>query len=163
EMSFSKTTFKHGVGVSDWAPGQTDTSNPNNPRIRLGVDSPKWSGTRLIIPRSFSGFEDWLVGVYPGMIIATGQTPISTPWAYISAVSAPADGSALWLDTVWFGTQPRSGNIYRSGRYRRLIFSSDCTFASGTTWNSPGFMAQTSAPFGTNYDFPAGLPPPYNE
>ena len=161
EFDFEATTFRHGLGHKEWtATEQTATGNPNTPRLVIPRNA-TWSGNRLIIPRSWSGFEDWLTAVYPGFIISTGNVPIAPPWAYVSAVSAPSDGSALWLDTVWTGTKPTSGTIYRAGRFRRLIMKSNCVFVSPTTFASPGFMSETSAAFGTSYAFPAGYPEQY--
>ena len=139
-------------------PGRAES---NLPKVQIGVDA-TWSGNRLIIPTSFANFEGWLTGVYEGMIINTASTPISANWGYVNVLSAPTDNSALWLDVVWVqGTKPTSGFIWRGGRYRRLLFASNNQLLSGTTWNDPAYMKQTTTPFQVNYGFPAGLPLQY--
>jgi hypothetical protein len=154
---FSASTFKRGANQSYWTwPGDSDPANPNTPRIQIGVDA-TWSGNRLIIPRTFAHFQDWLAGIYEGAIIPTTKPPITANWGYISNLTSPGDGSAIWADIVWVnGVKPTSGFIYLGCKYRRLLFVSNNVFAPGTTWSDPGFLKETGP--GVSYDFPAGYP-----
>jgi hypothetical protein len=152
---FSGSTFKRGVGQNYWTwPGDSDPANPNTPRIQIGVNA-TWNGNRLIIPRTFAHFQDWLVGIYEGAIITTTKPPITANWGYISNLTSPGDGSAIWADIVWVnGAKPTSGFIYRGCKVRRLLFASNNVFAPGTRWSDPGFLKQTGP--GVSYGFPAG-------
>ena len=151
---FKKSTFKPGPNGKQWT-----WSNPPYSPIRIGIDA-KWSGTRLIIPSSFSKFGDWLNALYEGVILTTtGKPPATSNWGYVRNLTSPGDGSALWADIVWVvGTQPTSGNIYPNGRFRRLNFESDNVFVSPMSWEDPKFMKQTIPPaLGAIYGFPDGL------
>lgn len=137
-------------GSNTW----TYAGNPDTP-ARVGIDA-TWSGNRLIIPRSFAGFQDWLVSLYEGAIISlTGVGPVTSNWGYVTTLSAPSDASALWLDIAWVnGAKPTSGNVY-SSRGRRLNFAGN-SFVAPMGWADPKFFRETSPQ--RTYGFPAGYP-----
>jgi len=122
----------------------------------LGADC-KWgkrsAASQLQFPVNLAGgskFENALDWCYPGMIVdaGTGFTPTTANYGYVSSVTSPGDGSALWLNVVWVnGTKPTSGTIHLH-RNRRLNFVNVTLGTAGgvtTGWLDPGFT-QTNAP-----------------
>ena len=117
-----------------------------------------WSGNSLIIPRSFSAFQDWLVWLYEGAMVMTGTSPLS-PGTYgrVDKLYAPADGSAIWADVTWInGTAPRKGNLYTPCHgMRKLIWGAGTQVTGGGSWCDPWYLCQQ----GTSADrpFPQGI------
>jgi len=135
----------------------------------LGTDCHWGTGSaasQLRFPVNLAGgskFENALDWCYAGMIVdaGTGFTPTTANYGYVSSVTSPGDGSALWLNVVWVnGTKPTSGTIHLH-RNRRLNFVNVTLGTAGgvtTGWLDPGFT-QTNAPGHAVYGWPAGLPP----
>ena len=135
--------------------------------LRLGTDC-KWNAGTLVFPSSTVGgsqFENMLVKVFPGMIVSAdnGRTPTTANYGYISSISSPGDGTAVWLNVTWVnGTRPASGTLWLH-RWRRLEFTNVRLGTAGgvtTTWRDPGFT-NTNAPGHAIYGWPAGLPPQF--
>ena len=142
-IAASVKTIGHGRGF--------DPANPNTPRF---IRSMQPGAATAVIP-DVCHFQDWLVGIYEGAIITTTKPPITANWGYISNLTSPHDGSAIWADIVWVnGAKPTSGFIYRGCKVRRLLFASNNVFAPGTRWSDPGFLKETGP--GVSYGFPAG-------
>jgi hypothetical protein len=123
----------------------------------------KWSGSRLIIPVSSAKFIYWLGMAFEGSIIFLGSDVFAySSWGYITNITSPGNGSALWIDVNWVqGTMPASGTISLS-RCHEVSIKSDCVLGvAGTNWggNGGGFYKQTAPiDFGPSYDFPVGYP-----
>jgi hypothetical protein len=151
---FKGTTFIPGPDAKTW----TWTAPPYSP-LRIGTDA-TWSGNRLILPSSFTKFDDWLNALYEGVILTTTGEPQPSSWGYVSNLTSPGDGTAIWADVVWVaGTKPLSGELHPNGRYRQLNFDSDNKFASTMKWLDPCFMKETIPPgLGPSYGFPSGYP-----
>jgi hypothetical protein len=151
-------TFKPNVTnlTLNWTPDGHPNSQSNVPVV-IGTDA-TWFGNQLRIPRSFANFEVWLTTAYAGLILSVaGTAPVSANWGYVSNVTSPGDGTALWLDVVWVnGSKPLSGNIYPIGRFQRLDFANN-TFVAPMAWGDPQFVSERAAP-NANWDFPAGYP-----
>ena len=124
--------------------------------LRLSASS--WSGNRLIIPRSFSAFQDWLVWLYEGTMVMTGTSPLS-PGNYgrVDRLYAPADGSAIWADVTWIkGTKPTSGNLYLPAHgARELVWGTGTQVSGGGSWCDPWFLCQQGTP--ADRPFPQGI------
>lgn len=139
--------------------------------LTVGTDA-SFTGSQLRIPVAFNGagatqnFQTWLSWAYAGAIVSTNSSPVNgltTNWGYVQSVTSPGDGTAVWLNIVWVnGTQPTSGSLYLFRR-KRLLFASGNTLNSPATWASPGFLKETTASFGTNWDYPSGYPEPVQE
>lgn len=151
-------TFK--PNINNPTLGWTFTGHPSsddNMPVVIGTDA-TWSGNQLRIPRGFARFENWLTGIYEGSILSVaGNAPVAANWGYVNNVTSPGDGTALWLDVTWVnGSKPLSGNLYPSGRARRLRFLSN-TFVAPMDWSDPQFASEQASP-NANWDFPAGYP-----
>jgi hypothetical protein len=87
-----------------------------------------WSGNKLIVPRSFGGFENWLVWLYEGIMLFTGPT-VGRQALRTTGRQRP------WIS----GTKPTSGNLNtpRHG-LRRLTWGSGATSSQGG-WLDPSF------------------------
>jgi hypothetical protein len=148
------------TGVNFVAAGSQKTWTwPGNGHITpLRLYASSWSGNRLIIPRSFSAFEDWLVWLYEGTTVMTGTTPLS-PGNYgrVDRLYAPANGSAIWADVTWIkGTKPTSGNLYIMDHgVRKLIWGTGTQVTGGGSWCDPWFLCQQGTP--ANRPFPQGI------
>jgi hypothetical protein len=151
---FKGSTFIPGPNANTW----TWTAPPYSP-LRIGTDA-KWSGNRLIVPSSLTRFDDWLNALYEGVILTTTGEAQPSCWGYVSNLTSPGDGTAIWADVVWVaGTKPLSGKLYPNGRYRQLSFDSDNTLASTMEWLDPCFMKESiPISLGPSYGFPAGYP-----
>jgi hypothetical protein len=82
--------------------------------LTLGTQA-TWSSNQLQIPRgTAANFERWLINSGAGAILSTSAGgPFTTNWGYISSVSSPGDGTALWLNVTWVnGTKPTSGTLW---------------------------------------------------
>lgn len=117
-----------------------------------------WSGNRLIIPRSFSAFQDWLIWLYEGSTVVTG-TSLLSPGNYgrVDHLYAPADDSAIWADVTWVkGTKPTSGSLYLLDHgARRLIWGAGTQVSGGGSWCAPWFLSQQGTP--ANRAYPQGV------
>ena len=148
------------TGVNFVAAGSQDTWTwPGSRRITpLRLSASSWSGNRLIIPRSFSAFQDWLVWLYEGTMVMTGTSPLS-PGNYgrVDRLYAPANGSAIWADVTWIkGTKPTSGNLYIMDHgVRKLIWGAGTQVTGGGDWCDPWFLCQQGTP--ANRPFPQGI------
>ena len=166
--SVENSTLQGSSATPFWAWAQ-------NPKIgtqttmgfRLGTDC-HWNAGTLVFPSSTvngSQFENMLVKVFPGMIVSAdnGMTTTTANYGYISSISSPGDGTAVWLNVTWVnGTRPTSGTIWLH-RWRRLTFTNVTLGTAGgvtTTWRDPGFT-NTNAPAHATYGWPAGLPPQF--
>jgi hypothetical protein len=152
--TFLKGSAGHSANIWTWQ-AQPYGHGEIGPELTWGGSD----GLLLVIPRSFGKFDDWLVAVHVGMILTTnGEPPAgSGSWGYISALSSPGDGTAIWAQVVWpGGSKPTSGALYPNGRYRRVNFAGN-TFGPGLQWNDPKFFHQ-NAPGFTSYSLPVGYP-----
>ena len=151
---FEGSTFKSNGSTNNWI-----WKNPPYSPIRIGIDA-TWQGNRLIIPRSFAQFEDWMIALFEGAVVSTTGKPQPASWGYVQTLSSPGDGSAIWVDIVWVtGAKPASGSIYPNGRFHRLLFGASNVFVAPCGWEEPGFMKETiPTAFGPSYDFPPGYP-----
>jgi len=129
----------------------------------LLLNAASWGGTdglRLQVPRADGNFEAWLTAAHVGMIVAGGDgvPPYDQkPWGYVTKLSAPEDGSALWLQLKWMGGEkPVSGNVYRLGRWARLDLTGSTM--SGVNWSDPRFACQQAEGYPQHWGFPAGYP-----
>ena len=86
DYGFTGTNFVAAGSQRTW----TWPGNGQITPLRLSASS--WNGNRLIIPRSFSAFQDWLVWLYEGAIVMTGTNPVE-PGNYgrVDSLYAPAD------------------------------------------------------------------------
>ena len=152
DYGFTGTNFVAAGSQRTW----TWPGNGQITPLRLSASS--WNGNTLIIPRSFSAFQDWLVWLYEGAIVMTGTNPVE-PGNYgrVDSLYAPADGSAIWADITWIkGTKPQSGNLYTQCHgMRRLIWGPDTQVTGGGSWCDPWFLCQQDAP--TDRPFPQGI------
>jgi hypothetical protein len=148
--------FSKGSDSHVFYAGNSDAS------LVIGTDA-VWSTLQLQIPNSFSNFQKWLIYATAGTILSTtNNSVITTGWGYVNSCSS--DGANhLYLNVVWVsGSKPTSGTLYIY-RYRRLDFAATNTLNSPILWQSPGPMKLVASPFATNYGFPTGYPPPFNE
>ena len=144
--------FTHGLDKHFIYAGSADTS------LVIGINA-TWNGNQLRIPRSFASFQKWLIWTTAGTVLATNALPPYTAnWGYVSSVTSPGDGSALWVNVVWvYGSKPTSGTLYLR-RGRRLYFASGNTFTAGTLWQSPKFTKETATGDETSWNFPSSYP-----
>jgi hypothetical protein len=156
EYEFDNTKF-----IAD---GTQATWTWNNPPVSpLTLNSNSWidDGTgqknRLVVPRSFGPFGDWLVWTYEGLILMKGGETVQnlSNYGIITKISAP-DSSALWLDIAWKkGTKPTSGTVVipQHGS-RKLIWKNGTSITKGS-WQDPSFMCQIGTP--ADRPFPTGV------
>ena len=143
EYEFTGTNFVAAGGQKTWAwPGNSSITG-------LPLSASSWSGNRVIIPRSFGAFQDWLVWLYEGTMVMTGTSPLS-PGNYgrVDRLYAPADGSAIWADVTWIqGTKPTSGNLYPLDHgARKLIWGAGTQVSGDGSWADPWFLCQVGTP-----------------
>jgi hypothetical protein len=144
--------FTHGMDSHFMFAGSADTS------LVIGTNA-TWNGNQLRIPQSFASFQKWLIWTTAGTVLATNALPPYTAnWGYVSSVTSPGDGSALWVNVVWvYGSKPTSGTLYLR-RGRQLNFASGNTFNAGTLWQSPKFTKETATGCEIGWNFPSGYP-----
>jgi hypothetical protein len=121
------------------------------------IDDGTGQKNRLVIPRSFGPFGDWLVWTYEGLILMKGGETVQnlSNYGIITKISAP-DSSALWLDIAWKkGTKPTSGTVVipQHGS-RKLIWKNGTSITKGS-WQDPSFMCQIGTP--ADRPFPTGV------
>ena len=151
DAEFSATTFKAETAAQPtWAYG----SAPVTP---LALSGSSWQGNKLIIPRSFAGFQDWLVWLYEGAMVFTGPR-VADPQKYgrVDKIYAPPDGSALWCDVTWLGgTKPTSGNLNLPQKGLRKLVWSNGTKVEPGNWLEPDFICMEGTP--ADRAFPQGI------
>jgi hypothetical protein len=147
------------TGVNFVAAGSQDTWTwPGSHITPLRLSASSWSGNRLIIPRSFSAFQDWLVWLYEGTMVMTGTSSLSpSNYGRVDRLYAAANGSAIWADVTWIkGTKPTSGNLYTMNHgVRKLIWGTGTQVTGGGDWCDPWFLCQQGTP--TSRPFPLGI------
>lgn len=125
-------------------------------RVPLTLSASSWQGRKLVIPRSFGGFENWLVWVVEGTMLFTGPR-VFDPQSYgrVDKIHAPTDGSALWLDVTWVkGTKPTSGVLHLPNSGLRKLVWEGTTISQGK-WTEPDFICQEGTP--SDRPFPQGI------
>jgi hypothetical protein len=151
DVSFTNTEF---IASS---PYQATWAYPSGPVTPLVLSAGSWQGNKLIIPRSFAGFQNWLVWAYENAMVFTGAK-VSAPGNYgkVTKIYAPADGSALWMDVEWIkGTKPTSGNLNLPQKgLRKLTWGSNTRITQGG-WLDPDFICMTGTP--ADRGFPEGI------
>lgn len=152
EYEFTGTNFVAAGPQKTWTWPGSGHITP----LLLSANS--WSGNRLIIPRSFSAFQDWLVWLYEGTMVMTGTSPLS-PGNYgrVDRLYAPANGSAIWADVTWIkGTKPASGNLYLLDHgARKLVWGTGTYVSGGGSWCDPWFLCQQGTT--ANRPYPQGV------
>lgn len=147
EREFNGTQFA-ADGLWHW---QSDPVDP------LPLSGSSWQGNKLIIPRSFSRFESWLVWLYEGIMLFTGPR-VNDPQSYgrVDKVYAPVDGSALWADVTWIsGPKPTSGNLNIPQKgLRHLRWLPETAITAGK-WGDPSYICQEGTP--GDRAFPDGI------
>lgn len=126
------------------------------PVTPLPLSGSAWQGSKLIIRRDFSGFQNWLVWAYEGCMVFTGPR-VGDPRNYgrIDKIYAPPDGSALWLDVTWLkGTKPTSGNLNIGQHGLRKLTWTRTQITAGN-WTEPDFVAMEGTP--ADRQFPSGV------
>lgn len=159
-LDFKSTIFTGAVG-NIWTYGGSSFSP-----LTFGAAG-NWSGTQLQIPVASGNFEAWLINSYAGAIVAVTANalgPITANWGYVSSVTSPGDGTALWLNITWVqGSKPTTGSIDIVGaRFRRLFMESTCSFTGSLVYNDARMSKQTTTPFQASWGFPSGYPAPYS-
>jgi hypothetical protein len=151
DVSFTNVEF---VASS---PHQATWAYPSAPVSPLPLSPASWAGKKLVIPRSFGGFENWLVWLSEGAMVFTGSK-VSDPRNYgrVDKIYAPADGSALWADVTWLnGSMPTSGNLNLPQKgLRKLTWGTNTRITTGN-WLDPDFVCMTGTP--ADRDFPEGI------
>jgi hypothetical protein len=148
DYEFTNTDFVAAGGQKTWT--------WNNPPQSLPLSSSSWQGNKLIIPRSFGQFENWLTWLYEGAMVMTGSLQAPESYGRVDRLYAPNDGSAIWADVTWIsGTKPTSGNLYIPQHGCRKLFWGDNTRISSGGWQDPGFVSQKGTPADRN--FPNGI------
>jgi hypothetical protein len=146
-----------GVTFAAATPAQATWTYSKNPVTPLPLSGSSWQGNKLVIPRNFAGFENWLVWLYEGIMVFTGAR-VFNPGNYgrVDKIYAPPDGSALWCDVAWIkGTKPTSGslNLPQNG-LRKLTWGAGTKVSPGN-WIEPDFVAMTGTP--ADRAFPNGI------
>lgn len=125
----------------------------SDPVDAMPLSGSSWQGNRLIIPRSFSRFESWLVWLYEGIMLFTGPR-VNEPGNYgrVEKIYAPADGSALWCDVTWIsGTKPTSGNLNIPQKGLRHMRWLPGTAITAGNWADPSYVCQEGTPGDRGY------------
>lgn len=124
----------------------------------MPLSASSWQGNKLVIPRSYGGFQDWLVYLFEGIMVFTGPN-VGDPQNYgrVDKVYAPADGSALWADVTWIkGTKPTSGNLnLPSGGSRKMTWLPGTAITEGR-WQDPSYVCLVGTPEAARA-FPDGI------
>ena len=151
EASFTGTDFVCST------PAQATCFYSSAPVHPLPLSAGSWQGNKLIIPRSFGGFEPWLVWLYEGIMLFTGGS-VDKPGSYgrVAKIYAPADGSALWLDVDWLvGTKPTNGNLnVPQHGLRKMIWGAGTAISVGK-WLDPSYVCLEGTP--ADRAFPDGI------
>jgi len=152
---FDNVTFKATTAAQPtWTYSQPPTAGSG---VGLSLTSANWQKNKLIIPRSFAGFEPWLVWLYEGGMVFTGPR-VFDPQNYgrVDKIYSPPDGSALWCDVTWIsGTKPTSGTLHCQNHGLRKLTWKNGTQVDPGNWIEPDFICQEGTP--GDRPFPQGI------